>query len=98
MRPMRSLEPFAVKSTPLAAPLLGEAHERVELALDPLQLGAHDRYVHEDQGDEDTVGTRHVLSGFVEWKRGHPRLSAPAGQARWRVAHSPAPPLDGRPR
>ena len=34
-------------------------------------LARHDRDVDEDQRDEDAVGARDVLAGFVEWERRH---------------------------
>src|SRR5688572_7890316 len=51
--------------------LLGEARHFAQLALDPGQLGRHDRQVDQDQQDEDHVGAGDVLSGLIEGQGGH---------------------------
>ena len=46
--------------------LLRQVRELTQLALDPLELGRHDRHVDQDQGNEDDVGSSDVLAGLVE--------------------------------
>src|SRR5687768_13639615 len=63
----------------LTGTLLREAGELAQLSLHPLEADGHDPEVDQEQGDEDEIGTRHVLAGLVEGQGGHQPALASEG-------------------